>query len=95
MLLEKAVESLLQSEGSDGKLLYSIYYEQHQNALPVGSSPGATGFLDLAFDDGILDEVKSDWMKVSGNEADDSAFLRFEERLGMNEEDDDNDNHEY
>ena len=90
------MEALLKSTGNgDGKLLYSLYYEQQQSEAPAGSNHRATDTLDLAFDDEILEDVKNDWKRIAGSEVDDAAFMRFEERAGMNEEDDDNDNNEY
>jgi len=49
----------------------------------------------LAFNDGILDDVKQEWKSVVRAEDDDTEFMKFEERAGMNEDDDDNDNNGY
>ena len=89
-LLQKAVEVLLRAAASgDGKLLYMFYYEQQESALSSDSSSRAADSLDLAFDDGILEEVKSDWKRVIGDAAVDAAFMCFEDRTGINEEDTD------
>jgi len=75
--------------------LFSLYYEQQQNGLPDDSNSVATDSLDLAFDDGILEDVKSDWKRIIADEADNATFMTFEERSGMYEDNDDNDNDGY
>jgi hypothetical protein len=47
--------------------------------------------LDLAFNDLVLDDVAAQWKAIIGNDVDDSAFMKFEERPGMSEDDNDND----
>jgi hypothetical protein len=80
MLLESALAKFLKSaEQGDGKLLYSLYYEQKH-------TPAS---LDLAFNDQMLEEVETKWKTIVGSE-DDSTFMQFEERTGMDDEDDDN-----
>jgi hypothetical protein len=82
-LLEEAVAKFLQIAGNgEGKLLYRLYYEQEQ----------AAASLDLAFNDQILEEVETKWKAVIGNGESQPPFMKFEERAGMNDEDDDNDN---
>jgi hypothetical protein len=48
----------------------------------------------LAFNDGILHNVEEEWKTIMGVENEDSSFMKFEERAGMNE-DEDNDNDGY
>ena len=61
--------------------MYSLYYEQEQ----------AAASLDLAFNDEILEEVETNWKDIVGSE-EATPFMQFEERMGMNDEDDDNNN---
>lgn len=83
VLLEAALSRFLQvAENGEGKLLYSLYYEQEQPAT----------YLDLAFNDQILEEVETKWKRIVGDETEQAAFMQFEERVGMNDEEDDNDN---
>lgn len=57
--------------------------------VPIKVSTLADGILvfpsmpsDLAFDDAILDQVKSAWLKIMGSDA--GVFLAFEDREGTN-----------
>ena len=80
-LLEAALSKFLKiAESGEGKLLYSLCYEQEQDAAS----------LDLAFNDLILETVETKW-KTIVNSGDQTLFMQFEERMGMNDEDDDND----
>lgn len=82
-LLEATLSRFLQvAENGEGELLYSLYYEQEQPATS----------LDLAFNDQILEEVEMKWKRIVGDETEQAAFMQFEERVGMNDEEDDNDN---
>jgi hypothetical protein len=81
-LLGAALSKFLEiAEDGEGKLLYSLYYEQKQ----------AAASLDLAFNDEILEKVQTKW-KAIVNEEEGPPFMQFEERTGINDEDDDNDN---
>lgn len=42
--------------------------------------------LELAFDDGLVDAVKTAWKAVMGDEAKDEEFMKFEDRPGVEEE---------
>lgn len=80
-MLEAATSSFLKTaENGEGKLLYSLYYEQQA----LDSS------LDLAFNDIMMDNVEKEWKTIMGEE-DNTAFMQFEERAGMNDNDELND----
>lgn len=67
-----------------GMVLYSVYYEQLATS---GESE-----LDLAFNDGILEDVEREWRVAMGNVGEGGEFMKFEERTGMGDDDDeDND----
>ena len=76
-----AISSFLKkAEDGEGKLLYSLYYEQQA----VDSS------LDLAFNDAMLEDVEKEWRTITGEE-DDAPFMHLEEREGINDDDELND----
>jgi hypothetical protein len=50
--------------------------------------------LDLAFNDGILDDVEREWKTLLERMCAEAEFMKFPERAGMNDEDVD-DNEEY
>ena len=80
-LLQAAISHFLETaESGEGKLLYSLYYEQEQIAAA----------LDLAFNDPILEEVETQWRTITGDSDEQPPFMQFEERTGMNDENDDN-----
>lgn len=82
-LLEAALSKFLEiAENGEGKLVYSLYYEQEQ----------AAASLDLAFNDEILEGVETKWKTIVEGGDEQTPFMQFEERTGMNDEDDDNDN---
>ena len=64
-----------------GKLLYSLYYEQRQTPASV----------DLAFDDELLADVEAKWKAIVGIGEMHALYMQFEERTGMSDEVDDND----
>ncbi len=85
-ILEAALSALLKStEDDEGKLLYSLYYEQEQQA--------SYACLDLAFNDEILQAVEDQWKAIMADEngALEGSFMQFEEREGINSDDDDGD----
>lgn len=89
-LLEAALDAFLATPSGDAKLLYSLYYEQQQGFRTTeGSLKGTDPSIDLAFNDLVLDNVAAEWKVIMGNEADEAVFMKFEERPGMNEEEDD------
>jgi hypothetical protein len=82
-LLEESLSKFLEIvENGEGKLLYSLYYEQEQ----------AASQLDLAFNDQMLEEVETKWKTILGGGEEQTSFMQFNERTSMNDEDDDNDN---
>lgn len=92
-LLKSAVDAFLATRSEDAQLLYSAYYEQQQhNRGTEGSSNGTNPSLDLAFDDSVLEDVAAGWKAIVGNEVDESEFMKFEERPGMHEDENDYDN---
>lgn len=81
-LLEASLSKFLQAaENGEGKLLYSLYHEQE----------ATSSSLDLAFNDQVLEEVESKWKAINEGGEDEPSFMQFEERAGMNEDDNDND----
>ncbi|RDL41064.1 uncharacterized protein BP5553_01043 [Venustampulla echinocandica] len=86
-ILDAALSSLIKStECSDARLLYTLYYDQQEDI----SSP-----CDLAFDDRILENVEEQWKEAMGSEGADgsSLFMQFEERRGINPDDDNDDDY--
>lgn len=80
--LDAALSVFLSSVEDAGELLYSLYYEQEQSAEAVEAS------IDLAFNDEMLGDVERQWKAIVG-EGDETSFMRFEDREGMNDYDDD------
>jgi hypothetical protein len=77
------VSKFLDITGSgEGKLLYSLYYEQE----------GGSASADLAFNDELLEEVQARWRTIVGVEEGQPDFMQFEERTSMNDEDEENEN---
>ncbi|KAI0400410.1 rab protein geranylgeranyltransferase component A [Xylaria palmicola] len=95
-VLDVALAALLKAATTTGDVLYKLYYEQGMSARnPLVTSQGsATAFelpspsLGLAFDDKILDAIREAWKLVMKSEAPDSAFMRFEDREGIVDDDD-------
>jgi hypothetical protein len=89
-LLGLAVEALLyqvDSDESETRVLWNMFYEQSEPAdAPSEKNKGRFSFpassVDLAFDDGILETVRSAWRFVLGDEAKDEDFLCFPDREG-------------
>lgn len=81
-----AIKTFLNTvENGNAKLLYSLHYEQ------VERNPDTSiDSLDLAFNDGILNDVENEWKTVMGDGNDETTFMKFEERAGMDADDDDN-----
>ena len=95
-VLEAALAALLEStEHGEGKLLYSLYYEQEQQASTTDPTMPSDGSLDLAFNDEILQTVEDQWKSIMAddNGVVEGSFMKFEDREGMNG-DDDNDGDE-
>ncbi|KAI8953373.1 rab protein geranylgeranyltransferase component A [Xylaria longipes] len=95
-ILDMALTALLQAAATTADVLYKLYYEQATSAREsvVTSQGSATVFefpspsLGLAFDDGSLDAVKEAWKIVMKDEDLDDAFMKFEDREGMGDDDD-------
>ncbi|EKD15259.1 putative rab geranylgeranyl transferase escort protein [Drepanopeziza brunnea f. sp. 'multigermtubi' MB_m1] len=83
--LETALATFLKSAEEGGDALYILYYEQEQTFKSSGELSEAS--IDLAFNDEMLEEVETQWKSVI-EEADMSSFMRFEDREGINEYDD-------
>lgn len=84
-LLEAALDAFLATVDDKPALLYKLYYEQQTEAESSDAS------LDLAFNDSILEDVESLWKTVMGEEAEQATFMTFEDREGMNNDDDEAD----
>lgn len=85
-ILDNAFSTFLKSNEEDADLLYTLYYEQEQVSRSAGSEPSDAS-LDLAFNDEILDDVERQWKAIVGD-ADQTTFMRFEDREGANDYDD-------
>ncbi|KAL7900797.1 GDP dissociation inhibitor [Trichoderma sp. SZMC 28014] len=96
--LEKALSSLLaslsQSNQEPPKILYQLYYEQTGVDAPSVNIDGQTAEfsllpLDLAFNDSVLDPVKSAWDMINLNATDEerAEYLVFTDREGADAED--------
>lgn len=93
-MLDQAVDSLLSTIKTTvaPKVLWSAKYQQQPwsgpDVLPCGSEkiirfPPPP--MELAFDDGVLDNVKSVWEKVMGQER--GEFLVFQDRETYTDDD--------
>lgn len=83
-ILELALATFYQSvEEAKPSLLYRWYYEQKETS---------TSSLDMSFDDQMLDGVEERWKEVIGDN-EELQFMQFEERNGMNADDDDNEDY--
>ncbi|KAJ8132206.1 hypothetical protein O1611_g1416 [Lasiodiplodia mahajangana] len=96
-VLDIALTALLQAVTPTAAILYKLYYEQAISIRQslVTSQGGASVFefpspsLGLAFEDEILDLVQEAWKLVMKHEASDDLFMKFEDREGMGDDDDD------
>ncbi|PBP20719.1 putative rab geranylgeranyl transferase escort protein [Diplocarpon rosae] len=86
-VLEKAITKLLHSVENGGELLCTVYYEKSQTAKSTTKLEASEASLDLAFNDEILEEVETQWASIMENPPP-GSFLRFEDREGMNEYED-------
>jgi hypothetical protein len=92
-LLEAALGAFISTRSEDTKLLYSVYFEQRERNLRTGDLPNSSSpSLDLAFNDLVLEDVAAEWKAIMGNDIDESTFMLFEERSGMDEDDNEYDN---
>jgi len=92
-LLQTAISAFLKvSENGEGKLLYSLYYEQSQvSSSSRQSTNSSDSSLDLAFNEDMLRAVEEDWKLVKADAPDEglAPFMQFDERPGMNDDDED------
>ena len=85
-LLDSTLKTFLKSSEEDAELLYTLYYEQEQASRSADQAP-SNASLDLAFNDEMLEDVESQWKSIVGD-ADATTFMRFEDREGANDYDD-------
>ncbi|KKP05456.1 hypothetical protein THAR02_02416 [Trichoderma harzianum] len=96
--LEKALQSLLASLSADGqehpKSLYQLYYEQTGFDVPSVNIDGKSAVfsllpLDLAFNDSVLDPVRSAWEMIASPASEEASaeYLVFTDREGADAED--------
>ena len=85
-LLDSTLTTFLESSEENAELLYTLYYEQEQVSRSADSEPSDAS-LDLAFNDEILEEVETQWKSIVGD-VDPANFMRFEDREGANDYDD-------
>lgn len=91
-LLEAALLVFLTAtEHSEDHLMYSLYYEQCQTQRSSTSAEASEASLDLAFNDDVLDDVQDQWRSIMCDEVDEASFMKFEDREGVNADDDDAD----
>jgi hypothetical protein len=86
--------SLLKSTGDDnGKLLYSLHYEQEQQASTADATIPSDASLDLAFNDELLQVVEDQWKTIVADDNDvvEVTFMQFDDKEGTNNDDDDGD----
>jgi hypothetical protein len=94
-LLQKAVDVLLSTVDVTPapSILWSAKYQQRPSSgtesLPIGTDNNNTlhfpaPSMDLAFDDGVLDNVKEVWQKIAGEDA--GEFLVFQDREAYDED---------
>lgn len=86
-LLQKAVDALLMAVAASSKpaVLWTMNYQRHisssTDTMTAGSEHALSvppSSMDLAFDDTILDNVKSVWRKIVGEGG--GEFLVFQDR---------------
>lgn len=73
--------------------MYSLCYEQEQQASTPDLATPSEASLDLAFNDDILQAVEDQWNAIVADENGvvEGSFMQFEDREGMNDDDDDRD----
>ena len=81
------------TENGEGKLVYSLSYEQEQQVSSTDPTAPSQASLDLAFNDEILQTVEEQWKSIvaDGNGVVEDSFMKFDDREGMNDDDDDGD----
>jgi hypothetical protein len=73
--------------------LYSLYYEREQQPWTADAATPCDASLDLAFNDEILQAVEDQWKTIMAdkNGVVEASFMQFEDREGMNNDDEDGD----
>lgn len=93
-LLGNALSSLLTvaSKSHPAMSLWQMYYEQAcgTSTLNVENNIGIFDRFtpDLAFNDSILGPVQQAWRRVVGSDAEDTNYMKFDDREGVDDEDD-------
>lgn len=94
-LLDRALSSFLDAASSDGeppKCIWRLHYEQAvgTGSLTVDNNIGTFGMLppDLAFNDSVLIPVQQAWNMVAGTSEDTEEYMKFDDREGVNDDDD-------
>ncbi|KAI1814586.1 GDP dissociation inhibitor-domain-containing protein [Poronia punctata] len=90
-ILDSTLSTLIQASAPSTRVLYKLYYEQSASDSQAIVTPrdGATVFefpspsLGLSFDDASLNPVKEAWKLVMKGDASDDAYMMFEDREGM------------
>lgn len=96
--LDTAVQSLLQSSGGESapdvlwKMQFAQYARETSTATPQSGSGDASNVTSLqqlstevVLEDSMLDDVKSAYLKITGENAE--HFMRFEAREGAQHDD--------
>lgn len=97
-LLQQSIRPILaavtgDNDSSSARCLWSLSYEQSRETSSVQvdgkvvTVPGPP--LDLALGDETLDPVFEAWKLVMGEEADQDSYMKFADREGMGDDDDD------
>ncbi|EHL01049.1 putative Rab proteins geranylgeranyltransferase component A [Glarea lozoyensis 74030] len=83
--------SLQIADGIQSDPVYIMVHSSETGECPAGQTPSGSP-LDLSFDDQLLEQVEAQWREVMAEKANEESFMQFEERKGMEaEEEDDND----
>lgn len=97
-LLEAVGPATLESAGKAPEVLYSVHYEQCQTFPGTASNTTERIYefpsfpVDLAFDDGVLNNVEDAWNNIMkhmtvDDTAQESQFMVFADRAGTEAED--------
>ena len=93
-LLNEAIQLVLQSAAAQAEMPEVLWNLSYRHTVADQTSADSQGgsvtalrplSLDLAFEDAVLDEVRSAWLKISKD--DPEKFMRFEAREGADEDD--------
>ena len=98
-VIDSAIRQLLALEDVVGEILWALRYNQlghvggkavselrpHGISERIISFPAAS--LELALDDSMIDDVRSVWKMVMGDDVNEDEFLKFGAREAADEED--------